>query len=107
MPDKAKAPTLDETLQKHWTQAPLQTTDELPPDTASLSTSAQFAEQVKALAPKWVLLPVPPANREQAKRAVAALRRRGLEAAMRPAQDRPKQWAVWARARANDANGQD
>lgn len=100
MAPKAKAPSLDEHLGKHWKGEGLTAVDELPPDSASLSTSAQFAQQVQSLAPKWVLLPVPPADRETAKRAVAALRRRGLESAMRPCPESPKQWSVYARAKA-------
>ncbi len=104
MPTRASKPplTLDDYLAKHWNGDALITLDELTPDPTTMSTSARFTEQVTAAAPRWVMLPVPPARRADAKRHVAALRRRGLEAAMRPHPDSTTAWAVWARAKTQE-----
>lgn len=96
---RAKNPTLDDVLDKHWTGGDLVIVDDLPPDPATLSSSAQFAAQVNAAAPRWVMLPVPPGRLHAVKRHVTALRRRGLEATMRPHPDSSTAWAVWARAK--------
>lgn len=98
-PTRVSKPNLDDHLERHWNGDALITTTELPPDPASLSASARFAAQVEAAAPKWVMLPVPPAKRDVAKRHTAALRRRGLDAAMRPHPESSTAWAVWARAK--------
>lgn len=103
MATKVKAPTLDDHLDKHWNGEDLHTLDELPPDPSTMTASARFAAEVAQAAPRWVMLPVPPANREMAKRNVAALRRRGMESAMRPHPDNHTAWAVWARAKAPES----
>jgi hypothetical protein len=96
---RASKPTLDDHLDRHWNGEQLLTMDELPPDPSTLSASARFAAEVEAAAPKWVMLPVPPAKRDVAKRHTAALRRRGLEAAMRPHPESSTAWAIWAKAK--------
>lgn len=98
-PARVSKPNLDDHLERHWNGDALITTTELPPDPTSLSASARFASEVEAVAPKWVMLPVPPAKRDVAKRHTAALRRRGLDAAMRPHPESSTAWAVWARAK--------
>lgn len=90
--------SLDAQLQRHWRGEGLVSVDELPPDPNTVSTSARFAAEVTLAAPAWVMLPVPPTRRDTAKRHVAALRRRGLEAAMRPHPQSSTAWAIWARA---------
>ena len=98
-------PTLDDHLDRHWKGGRLVIVDELPPDPSTMSASAKFAAEVIAAAPAWVMLPVPPARRDAAKRHVSALRRRGLDAAMRPHPDSTTAWAIWARAK-DDHQGQ-
>jgi hypothetical protein len=98
------SPKLDDLLARHWMDTqPLTTAVAPPPDPATMSTSARFTESVKQHAPKWVMLPIPPQRRDDAKRHVAALRRRGLSAVMRPHTDDQRAWAVWACASTDSA----
>ena len=92
---------LDQVLTRHWIDnpTPLVIAAEPPADPATLSASARFADAVAAAAPNWVMLPIPPQARDAAKRHVNALKRRGLDAVMRPHPENSRAWAIWATAR--------
>ena len=101
---------LDQVLTRHWIDnpTPLVIAAEPPADPATLSASARFADAVASAAPNWVMLPIPPQSRDSAKRHVNALKRRGLDAVMRPHTDNSRAWAIWATARVeapSDARG--
>lgn len=99
---KTRTQGLDQILARHWNDEPLITASAPPVDPATLSASARFADAVLEAAPNWVLLPIPPQNRDAAKRHVNALRRRGMDAVMRPAHDHTRAWAIWACAKTSD-----
>jgi hypothetical protein len=96
---------LDQVLTRHWTDTTtaLVIAPEPPADPSTLSASARFADAVTAAAPNWVMLPIPPQSRDAAKRHVNALKRRGLDAVMRPSPDNTRAWAIWATARVTPA----
>lgn len=99
---------LDQVLNRHWIDnpAPLVIAAEPPADPATLSASARFADAVVSAAPNWVMLPIPPQSRDAAKRHVNALKRRGLDAVMRPSSENTRAWAIWATARVETARGE-
>ncbi len=99
-PKRVKAPGLDSVLEKHWSaNMKLTISRELPPDPSTLTASAKFAQAVADAAPQWVMLPVPPQTRDAAKRHVASLRRRNLNAVMRAHPDSATSWSTWASAK--------
>ena len=97
---------LDQVLTRHWIDnpTPLVIAAEPPADPATLSASARFADAVVSAAPNWVMLPIPPQSRDSAKRHVNALKRRGLDAVMRPHAENSRAWAIWATARVETAS---
>lgn len=98
---KNRSAGLDQVLTRHWIDnpTPLVIAAEPPADPSTLSASARFADAVVAAAPNWVMLPIPPQSRDAAKRHVNALKRRGLDAVMRPHAENSRAWAIWATAR--------
>ena len=96
-PAKSSHPRLEHALERHWqSDDALISVSELP-DTARDSLVSSFAHAVVNRAPNWVLLPVPPLTRDRANRYLAALRRKGLQAALRPSTAGSRRLSVWAR----------
>jgi|GEM_PF-6164538 len=96
---------LDSVLDKRWNaDTQLVISREFPPDPSQLTASAKFAQAVLGAAPQWVMLRLPPQTREAAKRLVAALRRRDLNAVMRCHPDATTSWSIWDSAKKTSTN---
>ena len=97
-PARHTHPRLEHALERHWQSASdLETALELPASSAE-SVVGSFVHAVHARAPRWVLVPLPPLTRNRAYRYLAALRRRGLQAVLRPSPGQTHRYSIWTRS---------